>query len=170
VERPAGQPLRTLTTWQTTAVLPPAGTFVAELRGDGSLQRQSPPRWPQSPPPGNRHCLVIPYRCDGRARPTSEPLHTLSTKDSAGLLQPACPHRKADDIRARWRWRTATSRWSPRESSSTANASTLPTSSTATKANKPCKPETPSASTRCPVDRPPDHGRTRQHASRGMRG
>jgi DNA (cytosine-5)-methyltransferase 1 len=37
---------------------------------------------------GNHHGLVIPYR-NAAAKTTGEPLHTLSTKDSAGLLHPA---------------------------------------------------------------------------------
>jgi len=37
---------------------------------------------------GNHHALVIPYR-KARPKTTREPLHTISTVDSAGLLQPA---------------------------------------------------------------------------------
>lgn len=37
---------------------------------------------------GNHHGLVIPYR-NAAVKTTSEPLHTLSTKDSAGLLRTA---------------------------------------------------------------------------------
>lgn len=37
---------------------------------------------------GNHHGLVIPYR-NAAAKTTAEPLHTLSTKDSAGLLRTA---------------------------------------------------------------------------------
>lgn len=37
---------------------------------------------------GNHHALVIPYR-KAKPKTTREPLHTVSTVDSAGLLQPA---------------------------------------------------------------------------------
>ncbi|MFJ9321739.1 hypothetical protein [Streptomyces globisporus] len=37
---------------------------------------------------GRHHGLVIPYR-RGSAKPTSEPLLTLATRDSAGVLTPA---------------------------------------------------------------------------------
>lgn len=37
---------------------------------------------------GNHHGLVIPYR-KARPKTTGEPLHTVSTVDSAGLLRPA---------------------------------------------------------------------------------
>ncbi|MFE3665508.1 DNA cytosine methyltransferase [Streptomyces sp. NPDC059164] len=37
--------------------------------------------------PGRHHGLVIPYR-RGSAKPTSEPLLTLATRDSAGVLTP----------------------------------------------------------------------------------
>ncbi len=35
---------------------------------------------------GNHHALVIPYRRGAKATTTDEPLHTLSTRESAGLL------------------------------------------------------------------------------------
>jgi DNA (cytosine-5)-methyltransferase 1 len=41
-----------------------------------------------APPAGEPVMLLIPYRRRARARPTSEPLHTLTTRDSAGLCTP----------------------------------------------------------------------------------
>jgi DNA (cytosine-5)-methyltransferase 1 len=66
----------------------PAAGFIHEQRGGGSAYR------PLTHPLGTlstsrNHGLVIPYRREGRARPTGQPMLTLATHDSAGLLLPA---------------------------------------------------------------------------------
>jgi len=58
--------------------------FVVELRRNGKAHPMSRPLATISAG-GNHHGLVIPYR-KSTPRPTSHPVHTLSTVDSAGLL------------------------------------------------------------------------------------
>ncbi|MCA1217394.1 DNA cytosine methyltransferase [Streptomyces sp. 8L] len=66
-------------------VAPP---FVIELRNHGKARKINRPLSAVTAG-GNHHGLVIPYRKGARAKPTSEPLHALSTHDSAGLLRQA---------------------------------------------------------------------------------
>ncbi|MGW4490489.1 DNA cytosine methyltransferase [Streptomyces sp. NPDC004376] len=65
-----------------------APPFVIELRNHGKARKINRPLSAVMAG-GNHHGLVIPYRKGAKARPTSEPLHTLSTHDSAGLLRQA---------------------------------------------------------------------------------
>ncbi|MFD0440617.1 DNA cytosine methyltransferase [Streptomyces chartreusis] len=65
-----------------------APPFVIELRNHGKARKIDRPLSAVMAG-GNHHGLVIPYRKGAKAKPTSEPLHTLSTHDSAGLLRQA---------------------------------------------------------------------------------
>ncbi|MDX3365300.1 DNA cytosine methyltransferase [Streptomyces sp. ME02-6987-2C] len=65
-----------------------APPFVIELRNHGKARKIDRPL-ASVVAGGNHHGLVIPYRKGAKAKPTSEPLHTLSTHDSAGLLRQA---------------------------------------------------------------------------------
>ena len=64
-----------------------AASFVAELRGGGSSHRPVLDPFATFSASGRHHGLVIPYR-KARTTTTYEPLHTLSTIDSAGLAHP----------------------------------------------------------------------------------
>lgn len=86
---PVHQPMRTLMTRETTALFTPPGAFITELRGGGSLVRPVTHPLATVSAQGNHHGLVVPYRRTSPAYPTDRPLHTLSTIDSAGLVQSA---------------------------------------------------------------------------------
>lgn len=62
--------------------------FVVELRRNGRAADVSRPLATVTAG-GNHHGLVIPFRSGNRPTTTAAPLHTMSTKDSAGLLAPA---------------------------------------------------------------------------------
>ncbi|MFI0915223.1 DNA cytosine methyltransferase [Streptomyces abikoensis] len=62
-------------------------SFIVELRRHGSARPVSQPVSTVTGQ-GRHHWLVIPYR-NAATRTTGDPLHTLGTKDSAGLLDPA---------------------------------------------------------------------------------
>jgi DNA (cytosine-5)-methyltransferase 1 len=68
---------------------PPAAreSFVVEYRRNGGAEPVAHPLSTVSAQ-GNHHGLVIPYR-NAATKTTDEPLHTVATKDSAGLLRPA---------------------------------------------------------------------------------
>ncbi|MFK4184333.1 DNA cytosine methyltransferase [Streptomyces sparsogenes] len=65
-----------------------APPFVIELRNHGKARRIDRPLSVIAAG-GNHHGLIIPYRKGVKAKLTSEPLHTLSTRDSAGLVRRA---------------------------------------------------------------------------------
>lgn len=82
----AGEPFRTRTTRETDALVVPNSVVV-------KLRRNDRPAGPESPlstiaAGGNHHALVIPYR-KGRPTTTAEPVHTIATRDSAALVDPA---------------------------------------------------------------------------------
>ena len=64
-----------------------ASPFVVEYRRNGSAEPVARPLATISAQ-GNHHGLVIPYR-NAAPKTTGEPLHTLGTRDSAGLLRAA---------------------------------------------------------------------------------
>lgn len=93
-------PMPTRMTRETDALVTPP--YVVELRGGGSLARSVDHPFGAITGQGNHHFLtvpddriswgdghglVIPYR-KGPAKTTAEPLHTLGTLDSAGLVRP----------------------------------------------------------------------------------
>jgi DNA (cytosine-5)-methyltransferase 1 len=63
--------------------------FVVELRRNSKAKSTDKPLATVTAS-GNHHGLVIPYR-KGKAKPASDPLLTLATKDSAGVFQSAAP-------------------------------------------------------------------------------
>ncbi|MGW6461776.1 DNA cytosine methyltransferase [Streptomyces sp. NPDC055078] len=65
-----------------------APPFVVTLRNHGSAAPAATPLATVTAG-GNHHGLVIPFRKGSTPKQVSEPLHTLSTHDSAGLLRPA---------------------------------------------------------------------------------
>ncbi|MFI5682364.1 DNA cytosine methyltransferase [Streptomyces sp. NPDC051636] len=71
----------------TTADLA-APPFIVEFRNHATAERVDRPLATVTAG-GNHHGLVIPFRKGSVPKRTSEPLHTLSTRDSAGLLRPA---------------------------------------------------------------------------------
>ncbi|WP_259454407.1 DNA cytosine methyltransferase [Streptomyces ginkgonis] len=84
------RPLAARTVKIGDAVLTPpaaASSFVVEYRRNGGAEPVAHPLSTLSAQ-GNHHGLVIPYR-NAATKTTAEPLHTLGTKDSAGLLRPA---------------------------------------------------------------------------------
>lgn len=82
-------PLGTVTTKRAhSLVVPPQeDSFVVTLRRNGGADPVGHPLTGVSAG-GNHHGLVVPYR-NGSAKPTSDPLLTLGTRDSAGLVRPA---------------------------------------------------------------------------------
>lgn len=78
-------PMRTLTTTESHGLVSPP--FIVEYRAH---QTASPVTRPLSTVTarGRHHALVVPYR-RGRPRPTSEPVHTMATRSSAAIVQPA---------------------------------------------------------------------------------
>ncbi|WP_416974616.1 hypothetical protein [Streptomyces sp. 4F14] len=89
-----------------------APPFIVELRNHGKARRIEEPLAVVTAS-GNHHGLVIPYRKGAGAKPTSEPLHTLSTHDSAGLLRQAP---RIEDCRFRmlaWREQMSAQRFPP---------------------------------------------------------
>lgn len=83
--QPMGQPLRTHTTRLETAMVAP---FIAELRGGGSTARSAGDPLATVTASGNHHGLVTPAggTWNDDARPTSEALRTLHTRDAYGLV------------------------------------------------------------------------------------
>jgi DNA (cytosine-5)-methyltransferase 1 len=61
------------------------GSFITELRGGGSTTRAIGDPLATVTAGGNHHGLVIPYR-RGTAKTTGEPVHTIATRESAGLV------------------------------------------------------------------------------------
>ncbi|GAA0948649.1 DNA cytosine methyltransferase [Kribbella koreensis] len=84
---PLWEPLRTQTTRAETAMVTP---FVAELRGGGSDARTVMEPAATFCASGNHHALVTPAggSWNDDARPTSEPLRTLTTRDAYALVSP----------------------------------------------------------------------------------
>jgi len=68
-------------------VVPGSDAFVVTLRRNGTANHVSAPLTGVSAG-GNHHGLVVPYR-RGNAKPASDPMLTLGTRDSAGLVRPA---------------------------------------------------------------------------------
>lgn len=66
-----------------------AGAFVVEYRRNGTAEPAHRPLSTISAQ-GNHHGLVIPYR-NAATKTTGQPLHTLSTKDSVGLVADPAP-------------------------------------------------------------------------------
>ncbi|MCM2427359.1 DNA cytosine methyltransferase [Streptomyces sp. RKAG337] len=85
----AAQPFRTRTTTESEAVcFPPAeDAFVVEYRNHSTASPVTDPVATVTAQ-GNHHALVIPYR-NAATKTTDDPLHTLATRDSAGLARPA---------------------------------------------------------------------------------
>lgn len=81
---PITDPMRTQQTTATTGVVSP---FVIEYRNHGGAEHVARPLATITAG-GNHHGLVIPYR-KGSAKPTSDPILTLGTRDSAALVRPA---------------------------------------------------------------------------------
>ncbi|MFC8077530.1 DNA cytosine methyltransferase [Streptomyces sp. NPDC057307] len=79
------RPMRTCTTRNETGLLVPP--FIAELRGGGSTTRPVSDPLATVTASGNHHGLVIPYYSTGVARPTTEPLRTVTTIDTAALVR-----------------------------------------------------------------------------------
>lgn len=86
---PANRPVRTVTTRETTALVVPP--FIAELRGGHSDTRPVTEPLSTVCASGNHHGLVVPYHSRTRARPTSEPLMTVTTVDRAGIIPAPAP-------------------------------------------------------------------------------
>ncbi|MGW2680907.1 DNA cytosine methyltransferase [Streptomyces sp. NPDC001436] len=78
------EPMRTRTTRDSEALV--TMPFVVTMRRNGRTDRVDRPLATVTAA-GRHHGLVIPYR-KGAAKPTSEPLLTLATRDSAGILTP----------------------------------------------------------------------------------
>lgn len=87
--RPLDEPMSTLTANDTTKALiePP---FIAELRGGGSTARKVTDAASTFTASGNHHGLVTPAggSWNDDARPTSEALRALTTRDAYGLVMP----------------------------------------------------------------------------------
>jgi DNA (cytosine-5)-methyltransferase 1 len=77
-------PMRARLTRESEALLVP-GPFITELRGGGSTTRGITDPLGTITAGGNHHGLVIPYR-RGAAKTTGEPLHTIATRESAGVV------------------------------------------------------------------------------------
>ncbi|MEU1309441.1 DNA cytosine methyltransferase [Streptomyces cinnamoneus] len=81
-------PARTVKIGEAVLTPPQAdGSFIVELRRNGGARPVTQPVTTVTGQ-GRHHWLVIPYR-NAATRTTGKPLHTLGTKDSAGLLGPA---------------------------------------------------------------------------------
>ncbi|WP_333938037.1 DNA cytosine methyltransferase [Streptomyces sp. HUAS 31] len=81
---PVTVPARTRTTRDSEALLLPA-PFITEHRGGGSTTRAIADPLASITAGGNHHGLVIPYRKGGPTT-TATPLHTIATRESAGLV------------------------------------------------------------------------------------
>ncbi|MFE1824350.1 DNA cytosine methyltransferase [Streptomyces anulatus] len=81
------EPMRTRTTRDTEALV--TMPYVVTMRRNGRVDTVDRPLATVTAA-GRHHGLVIPYR-KGSAKPTTEPLLTLATRDSAGVLTPAEP-------------------------------------------------------------------------------
>ncbi|MEU5480691.1 DNA cytosine methyltransferase [Streptomyces mirabilis] len=81
---PVTAPMRTRTTRDSEALLVPAA-FITEHRGGGSTTRAIGDPLASITAGGNHHGLVIPYR-KGSPTTTGAPLHTIATRESAGLV------------------------------------------------------------------------------------
>ncbi|MYV55041.1 DNA cytosine methyltransferase [Streptomyces sp. SID3212] len=79
------EPMRTRTTRDTEALV--TLPYVVTMRRNGRVDTVDRPLAAVTAG-GRHHGLVIPYR-KGAAKPVGEPLLTLATRDSAGLLTPA---------------------------------------------------------------------------------
>ncbi|MFF4229016.1 DNA cytosine methyltransferase [Streptomyces sp. NPDC001820] len=77
-------PMRTRTTRESEALLLPA-PFITEHRGGGSTTRGVGDPLAAITAGGNHHGLVIPYRRGGPTT-TGTPLHTIATRESAGVV------------------------------------------------------------------------------------
>ncbi|WP_331756616.1 DNA cytosine methyltransferase [Streptomyces sp. NBC_01568] len=80
------EPMPTRTTRESDGLLTVPGSFVVTMRRNGKHAPVTKPLAAVTAG-GRHHGLVIPYR-KGVAKSTDEPLLTLATRDSAGLLQP----------------------------------------------------------------------------------
>lgn len=86
----ADQPFRTRVTRECEGIAFPPGAedaFVVEYRNHATATPVTQPVATVTAQ-GNHHALVIPYR-NAATKTTGEPLHTLATRDSAGLARPA---------------------------------------------------------------------------------
>lgn len=81
-------PLATLVANGSGHALVQPEPFVAMLRRNGTATPTAAPLATLAAG-GNHHALVIPYRRAAKPSTTAEPLHTLATHDSAGLVGPA---------------------------------------------------------------------------------
>ncbi|MET7912694.1 DNA cytosine methyltransferase [Streptomyces avermitilis] len=77
-------PMRTRMTRESEALLTPL-PFITELRGGGSTTRAVADPLASITAGGNHHGLVIPYR-KGNPTTTAGPLHTIATRESAGVV------------------------------------------------------------------------------------
>ncbi|WP_306320527.1 MULTISPECIES: DNA cytosine methyltransferase [unclassified Streptomyces] len=77
-------PMRTRTTRDSEALFLPA-PFITEHRGGGSTTRAIADPLASITAGGNHHGLVIPYR-KGGSTTTAVPLHTIATRESAGVV------------------------------------------------------------------------------------
>lgn len=82
-----GAPLGTQTTSDSHSLISPE-PFVAVLRNHGTAHGIGEPLRTMAAR-GGHHALVIPYRRANKPTSTREPLHTLHTRDSGALVQPA---------------------------------------------------------------------------------
>ncbi|HEY8983367.1 MAG TPA: DNA cytosine methyltransferase [Streptomyces sp.] len=89
-----------------------APPFIVELRNHGTARRIDSPLTVVAAG-GNHHGLVIPYRRGATAKPTSEPLHTLSTHDSAGVLRQALHIKDCRFRMLKWREQMSAQRFPP---------------------------------------------------------
>lgn len=80
-------PLGTQTTSDSHSLITPE-PFIAVLRNHAAAHGIDEPLRTMAAG-GHHHALVIPYRRGNRPTTTGEPLHTLHTRDSGALVQPA---------------------------------------------------------------------------------
>ncbi|WP_328494094.1 DNA cytosine methyltransferase [Streptomyces sp. NBC_00414] len=79
-------PMRTITARNETGLMIP-DAFIAELRGGSSTARSVSVPLATVTASGNHHGLVVPYYSQGVTRPTSDPLRTVTTVDTAALVR-----------------------------------------------------------------------------------
>lgn len=86
--RVAAEAMRTMTTRNETGLAFPP--FLAELRGGGSTARLADDPLATVTASGNHHGLVVPAggTWNDDARPTSDPMRTLHTREAYGLVMP----------------------------------------------------------------------------------
>lgn len=84
---PANRPFRTRTATESEALLTPE-SFIAVLRNHADAHRLDEPLRTMAAG-GGHHALVVPYRRANRPTTTDHPLHTMATRDSGALVQPA---------------------------------------------------------------------------------